>query len=46
MAELEELEQEEFDENILQIPGADELPEVPSNPLPTTTTKGMMFKKL
>ena len=41
MAELEELEQEEFDENILEIPNADELPDVPTNqPVAPVAAKG------
>lgn len=39
LAELEELEQEEFDENILEIPTTDALPEVPNNPLPPVANK-------
>nr|XP_002125355.1 charged multivesicular body protein 4b-like isoform X2 [Ciona intestinalis]XP_009858985.1 charged multivesicular body protein 4b-like isoform X1 [Ciona intestinalis] len=34
MAELEELEQEEFNENMLDIPAAEELPDVPTHSLP------------
>jgi len=39
MAELEELEQEEFDQNILEIPNTEQLPDVPNNPLPPVTSK-------
>lgn len=42
MAELEELEQEDFNENILDIPTAQNLPDVPTNPLPTKKNKGII----
>ena len=41
MAELEELEQEDFNENILNIPTG-QLPDVPSNPLPSKPRKGLL----
>jgi len=37
LAELEELEQEELDEQLLDIPDADSLPAVPTQPTATTT---------
>ena len=43
-AELEELEQEEFDEKMLDV-DIDELPQVPSEPLPATKSKCKLLKK-
>lgn len=45
MAELEELEQEELDEQLLDIPTASELPIVPDNPLPTQPQKSKSKKE-
>lgn len=44
MAELEELEQEELDEQLLDIPTASDLPQVPDQPLPTQTSKTKVKK--